>query len=91
MLHLSSYVLGGPSADVRAAAVVIGMTQMAAQPAECVNSCVCVPTWADYDPAPLGVLRPVAAGNAKPCARHWPTLRGLRASRSRHMWMRRAL
>ena len=41
------------------------MAQMAAQPAVCVNSCVCAPKCADYDPAPLGVLRPVAAGSAQ--------------------------
>jgi hypothetical protein len=41
------------------------MTQMAAQPAVCVNSCVCSPKCADYDPSPLGVLRLVAAGSAK--------------------------
>jgi hypothetical protein len=49
----------------RAAVVAMCMTQMAAQPAECGNSCVRAPKCADYDPAPLGVLRLVAAGSAK--------------------------
>ena len=67
----------------RAAAVVTGMIQMAAQLAGGVSSWRCAPICADYDPAPLGMLRPVAVGSAKQRAGHWQTQRGLRAALSR--------
>ena len=46
----------------RAAAVVTGSSQMAAQPAACVNSRVCVPEFAGYDPAPMGAPRSCCRG-----------------------------
>jgi hypothetical protein len=68
---------------VRAAAVVTAMIQMAAQLEGGVSSWVCAPICAYYDPAPLGMLRPVAVGSAKQRAGHWQTQRGLCAALSR--------